>query len=59
MTWMMAEKSHQYSYASSITEGEGLNVRIPDGFLPKYRFWYHVRGPLTVGSGAAPLGSFS
>lgn len=36
-----------------------LNVRAGEGFLPKYRFWYQVRGPVAWGSGAAPRGSFS
>lgn len=39
--------------------GGDLDIRVADGFLPKYRAWYLPRSPLGLTSGAAPLGSFS
>lgn len=47
------------SLADILPDKAGSNVRLAEGFLPKYLAWYLPKGPLGAISGAGPRGSFS
>ena len=59
MTWAIAAKTTLETVTAYYSHSKDYTYVLAKGSLPKYRFWYHVRGPVTAGSGAGPRGSFS
>jgi hypothetical protein len=61
MTWIRAFICCQLPCSSTKVGGSSVegNVRVADGFSPKYRAWYLPIKPVALVFGAGPRGSFS